>query len=603
MKEAARHFQIERIVSLPRKELWELLSNTDRLNQVIQLPAVDYSPPRTDDPLLVRDARARLRGVIPLRWKEHPFHWVRGEQHAVLRIYDSGPLRRFWGGIRLADAGPEATRLTVFADLTPANAFCNALIPLFAKQSMEKTIAYCEEAVSLRRAGKAQVWPHNPIRAAIDEIVLEPLLVRLAQAPLNAELIPQLAELLRESDDQDVTNLRPKPLSRQWRVTLSEVLRLFLHATKLGLLNLSWRQMCPHCRVSKAEYSTLSQMPGQYDCDLCGLTYDTDFEKYVELRFAVHPQVRAASSAIYCIGGPSSTPHVLAQTSIESSGKATINVGLGGEKLRLRVLRANHILPVGANYAATGPVNYTDDGWEGEITVPDPDGSLNIFNRSGHDIVLALEKQEWDDSAVTAAQITAMREFRELFASEVLAPGQTVGIQSLTLMFSDLCDSTQLYESLGDAPAYGRVRRHFAWMFDIIGRNNGAIVKTIGDSVMAVFQSPEDALRGSIEIQSRVGEFNATLDEGEGICIKIGLHHGPAVAINANERLDYFGRTVNIAARLQNAGGGGDIVISDDFVQRAGVQTILQEKSLEPESFQANLKGIMGVFDLYRVRL
>lgn len=599
----ARHFQIDRTIALPRAELWEVLANTDRLNQVLELPAVSFSAPKQDDTLLVREARGKLRNIIPLSWKEYPFHWVRNEEYAVLRIYNNGPLRRFWGGIRLTEIGPKTTLLSVFADLTAANSFGDLLIPVLAKTSMDKTIGYCVAAVEAYLNGKSPPLPYNRFNSKLNEEALTPLLGRLMQAPVNQRLVSRLATLLREGDDSEISGLRPKPLAWQWNVPLSDVLRLFLHATKLGILNLGWHQMCPHCRVSKAEYSSLSLLSGTFDCDLCGTTYETNFDRFVELRFAVHPYVRPASSGVYCIGGPFATPHIIAQTSIESGEKTTLNVGLNTKDLRLRVLKLNHTLPIGTGYASTGAVSYTSDGWAGEMVIPTPDGTIEVLNRSARPIVLAMEKEDWDTSALTAAQITAFKEFRELFSGEVLAPGQTVKIESLTLLFSDLCDSTQLYENLGDAPAYGSVRRHFAWLFDIIGNYNGAIVKTIGDSVMAVFQSPEDALQASIKIQKNVGELNTLALEDEQISIKIGMHHGPAIAINANDRLDYFGRTVNIAARLQNSGEGGDIIFAEDFANRPGVQSILQNENLLISTFYANLKGIDGVFFLHKVRL
>lgn len=603
MNDEARHFEIVRVVALPRAEVWELLANTDRLNQVLELPTVNFTPPRPEDTLLVREAKAKFRKIIPISWREYPFHWVRYEEYAVQRVYHSGPFRRFYGGIQLDDAGPNATRLKVFADLTPANKLGEAFIPSLAKASLDKTVKYCTDAIAAREQGKERLLPDNRFSSKVNEEMLLPLQKRLEAAPVNAKLIPRLMDLLREGDDNEVSGLRPKPLARQWGVPLNDVLRLFLHATKIGILNLGWHQMCPHCRVSKAEYSTLSELTSTFDCDLCGVSYETNFDRYVELRFGIHQKIRAASAAIYCIGGPFATPHIMAQTSIESGEAARLNVGLSGHKLRLRVLRLNHILPIGDSYASTGPATYTSAGWAADYTVPTPDGSLQILNRSNKPVVLALEKEEWDDLAVTAAQITAMREFRELFSSEVLAPGQTVSIESLTLLFSDLCDSTQLYETIGDAPAYGRVRRHFAWLFDIIGQCNGAIVKTIGDSVMAVFQGPEDAFQAAVHIQKNVGTFNATAAPEEQISVKVGLHHGPAIAINANDRLDYFGRTVNIAARLQNFSHGGDIVFSDEVRQRAGVNSVLEQNSLQVETQRASLKGIQGEFDICRVRL
>ena len=60
-------------------------------------------------------------------------------------------------------------------------------------------------------------------------------------------------------------------------------------------------------------------------------------------------------------------------------------------------------------------------------------------------LAIVLEKREWDDKAVTAARVTAMQEFCDLFSSEVLAPGRQVAVESVTLFFSDLSNSTALY--------------------------------------------------------------------------------------------------------------------------------------------------------------
>ena len=92
-----------------------------------------------------------------------------------------------------------------------------------------------------------------------------------------------------------------------------------------------------------------------------------------------------------------------------------------------------------------------------------------------------LERTVWSDLASTAADVTALQVFRDLFATEVVRPGEEISIGSVTLMFTDLRDSTRLYRKIGDAPAFGRVREHF----EILGKSNaeegGGIVKTMGD--------------------------------------------------------------------------------------------------------------------------
>ena len=156
--------------------------------------------------------------------------------------------------------------------------------------------------------------------------------------------------------------------------------------------------------------------------------------------------------------------------------------------------------------------------------------------------------------ALTADRMATLQAFRDLFSTEVLRPGDEVAIGRVTLLFSDLKGSTALYEAVGDAAAYRLVREHFAYLAAIIREHDGAIVKTIGDAVMAAFHDPLQGLRAAIAMQERVAELQR--EEPRPIVLKLGLHEGPCIAVTLNDRLDYFGQTVNLTARLQGESRG-----------------------------------------------
>ena len=127
-------------------------------------------------------------------------------------------------------------------------------------------------------------------------------------------------------------------------------------------------------------------------------------------------------------------------------------------------------------------------------------------------------------------------------------------------------------------------------------------MKTIGDAVMAVFSRPDGAVQAALEMQEGISAFNRLQHIDPPLVIKIGVHHGPAIAINANNQLDYFGRTVNIAARIQRESIGGDVILTEDIVHQPAVQEALQ-RCPAALAFEAPLKGIEGVFRLYRLTL
>ena len=169
-------------------------------------------------------------------------------------------------------------------------------------------------------------------------------------------------------------------------------------------------------------------------------------------------------------------------------------------------------------------------------------------------------------------------------------------------MFTDLKGSTALYERIGDAAAYHLVRDHFAFLAAEVRASEGAIVKTIGDAVMAAFAEPAAAVRAALAIQAHVAKFNAEhgSEAGRGdIIIKLGLHKGPCIVVTLNERLDYFGGTVNLAARLQGRSDGGDIVLSAALLAEPEVKALLAGHRLSEES--AAIKGFAAPVPYYRI--
>jgi class 3 adenylate cyclase len=179
------------------------------------------------------------------------------------------------------------------------------------------------------------------------------------------------------------------------------------------------------------------------------------------------------------------------------------------------------------------------------------------------------------------------------------------------LLFSDLRGSTALYQKIGDANAYHLVRDHFAFMAKAIRDHEGAIVKTIGDAVMAAFARPEDGLAAAIEIQRDVAGFNRDhpIEDGPdgssgAIAIKLGLHQGPCIVVTFNDRLDYFGSTVNLAARLQGQSKGGDIILSTELAADPAVAPMLQHlqaDGIAAQLDQAALKGFDRPLPFHRL--
>jgi class 3 adenylate cyclase len=120
---------------------------------------------------------------------------------------------------------------------------------------------------------------------------------------------------------------------------------------------------------------------------------------------------------------------------------------------------------------------------------------------------------------------------------------------------------------------------------------HGAIVKTIGDAIMANFTQPVEAVRAGLEMLGGLRQLNQASPYG-GLVLKIGIHKGAAIAVTLNNRIDYFGQSVNIASRVQGSAGGDEIYLTEEIYASPGVQELLQEQGCRVEPLVIELRGV-----------
>ncbi len=201
---------------------------------------------------------------------------------------------------------------------------------------------------------------------------------------------------------------------------------------------------------------------------------------------------------------------------------------------------------------------------------------------------------------LTAKRMLSNQTFRDVFKADNLNADQRLKITSLTFLFTDLKGSTALYERVGDLAAFDLVRAHFRSLIDIIAAEKGAVVKTIGDAVMATFVRPEHALAAGLKMRAAMDKLNSERSSND-LVVKIGIHEGPCLAVMLNERQDYFGQTVNIAARVQSLSTSQEIHVTAPVIDAPGVAMILQKEALKPIQKQAALRGIADKMVVYEI--
>jgi class 3 adenylate cyclase len=580
----------------PPAEIWPIMADTARFNEAAALPkhAIEEIPQSDGSVLYLGRLK---RGPFTLQWREKPVNWVHAQWFEHCREFRNGPFRSLCAALELSPEGA-GSRGVYSVTVVPANLLGSAILAggFFSKagRTFGKLAA---EANRFALGQRAEPFDHAvPVVTPEISRRVDAMVAAIDATPNGHGLVRKLADLLFKAQEVDLWQIRPLKLARDWQVAARAAIELCLQAVKSGLLELHWDLLCPRCRVAKVSTAALDRLPTGAHCSTCNIDYGRDFSRNVEASFRPSASVRPIAGGQYCLFGPMSTPHIKVHVTLDAGESRDVPVQLPAGDYRLRTLEPGPEQAIAWDGGGFPEVIVDDVSLH--AGPPAPAGSVRLTNRSRRLLTLIVEERAWVKDALTADRVTALQAFRDLFASETLRPGDDVGIGEITLLFTDLKGSTGFYERVGDARAYHVVREHFAFLAARIREHDGAIVKTIGDAVMAAFVDPGNAVRAALSIQEKVADFNAG-HGGEAIVIKLGLHKGPCIAVTLNERLDYFGSTVNLAARLQAQSIGGDIVLSRVLAEDPAVAAALNGRQRAEEA--ATIKGFERPVSFLRV--
>lgn len=603
MRYSEFHYRWEWHLKGSPEALWPFVTDTNRINQDAGVPPITQQagPGR----------RLRLTRLgMTIEWEEEPFKWVRPHRFGMIRRYTRGPVAevRVLGDLT---PGPDGgTRLIYQIWARPKSALGLVAIPvqigLLGGRAFSAAFRHCDEQLAEGEMTRTSGGVHVKFAPGGRERLraLHDALVKQGAAP---DLVARLIAAIEHVHDCDAAKFRPYALADQWRVHRRSVLELFLLATRAGLLDLCWEVLCPLCRGATEENSSLRTLDARAHCANCNFDFTANFDRLVEVTFRPNPTVREIDDATYCVGAPQLPPHIVAQQLLRPGEVRALALPLreGRYRLRTATLHGERILSVVPEGQAEVTFRASESGWPAEELRLSAHPTIHLENPTRSEQIFILEETAWSDQILTAADIIMLQMFRDLFASEVLRPGETISVGSVTILFTDLRGSTRLYRQIGDAPACGRVLDHFAVLREAVAQENGTVVKTIGDAIMAAFRSPASALRAIIHAQEVLASpTEPHAESAPPLVLKAGIHYGPCITVTFNDHLDYFGSTVNIAARLERLSLGGDVVISSIVRSDPEVAAFLhrQDSNLSTQPFEAMLTGFdEESFELWRV--
>ena len=435
---------------------------------------------------------------------------------------------------------------------------------------------------------------------------------------------PSIERLVKNAPDHELNRINALDLAAREGLDEERVIAALLHAAQLGLFEMSWNVMCPGCSGVLDANTTLKTLDqAEYSCALCAAGYEMTLDNMVEVTFTVSPRVRKIAAhtpdelsvpeyyrQVFWSTGidlPAEYEKLLEEVTLDAvelppGERAILSLQLPAEFLivfdpvthaaqfidvkgeptrerqSLSLVFNNVRAPTGTMELRPGPLRLTLENRSHLRVLP----GVWIAGHALHEL-LGRRKP-----VLSAKRLLTNQSFRDIYRTDTLAIDQRLKIMSLTFLFTDLKGSTELYEKVGDLVAFDLVKEHFRVLNEIIASEAGAVVKTIGDAVMATFATPDRAVAAAIRVRDAIAGLGEER-EHPSLLLKMGIHEGPCLAVTLNDRQDYFGQTVNIAARVQGLAASRSILATGQVVENAQASALLATKGLEPTLRRATL--------------
>jgi class 3 adenylate cyclase len=509
----------------------------------------------------------RVAGMA-LRWREHPYEWIEGSRHVVLRVFDRGVLRWYVAEVQLERTASGGTKLRNTIRLEPRGLLARVLsrweIGVRYRRRLDKVYTRVDRI--LAAGPRPEIDPidggmqlSGAARARIDQAAEQ-----LAAANVDERASEALVTYLLHASDQDIARIRPIELASKFGVPEDAMIDTCLHAAKLGIVAMVWDVICPSCRIPSSVIESLAKIEEHARCRSCNIGFDVDFSRAIELAFRASPEIRAVETRTYCIGGPAHFPHVAAQVRLAPDERFALPLSLapGFYLLRSPQLPRTHELRV----TASGGVRRIDIVLGDRAELPPltaGDQLLTLVNPTARELVVRVERAGDRAFALTAARVMACASFRELFPDQSLAPGRLMAVTQATLVVAQVDNAQALFRELGDSKAFPVAARFFEQVATLARDYGGSLVNTFGGLALAGFERPGPAVDAALALHAALAAHPLTKD----LACRVAVHRGPMMALTQAGRLDYFGQNVELALALAQTTPPGLVAVTSAVSQ------------------------------------
>lgn len=567
------HFDLE----VQPEQLWPYIINTNQLNKDLGFPVIEYSE---ENGALIGKAG---KGDYFQSWLELPWEWNYCQSLSRYRYFTAGPLQYNRISTFIQKIDEKNVRLYVYIGSIGSHPAAEKVMAIFFEKFASR---YAEVFRGYEQEILHGAEPEHSYFSQEHQDKLNKCVKAFQDLGLNWRLAKKFFEYIFSANEIDLYRIRILSLANLWKVDKEELLEICLYAVKLGFLLLTWDTICPHCRGPRSENPYLAEVPINGKCDVCKIEFDNNTENSIEVVFHVHPSLREIKKIYYCSGEAHEKQHIKLQQYLQKkTDEINVQTNVPHAKYRSRIIGDADVRPFIKESTQTTETG--KDHWE-----------FKLKNPFDNDKIFVLENLAWDQrSILRPAMLFNNTVFRELFPDETMPLDLNLEIGKQTIMLIDISHSSDFYLTFGDINAFKEIRKIFVYLSELAKKFHGAVFKTMGDGCLISFNSPNEALNAMLYLEHKKAQLETTLS------YKISIHTGNCLAVNFNNKIDYFGNIINFVSKIQYGADAGDIIISETLLNEEHVQKHLKELNIDYSDISIHHPSMNAPIHAYKLKI
>lgn len=536
-------------------QIWPYLIDTSKMNKDLGLPPwkeiTQKGELHASTVTLGRDQE----------WIEKPWIWQHERELQNHRVYSKGWMTEQRGVFTVHPTAHGCT-VGIYFCWGFRTIFSKALFAMAAPMLKKKFAEFFKSKEALISASSNQMADlmlaklEERKKIAADQ--RKDLKELFSQEGVWTEPLEKFLEYLLHEDELDLDRIHLKKVAGLLKVDIHDLFEATAILLRHGLLSLTWDVICPHCRGATASEVKLAEIQTKNNCEACEVEFSIDQEESVEIVFHLTEKLRTIPKQVYCAAEPAKKKHIKLFQNVAGRTQRKFDLNLPPGRYRLRAKKVAKLFQFEVSDDATNNQIQWDTqlGNSDKLKLRSPI-NLQLENSLSEETYITAEEAWWFRDHLFPGEVLSSPALREFFSKDHLNMGVKLNVGNQVLVFTDIVGSTPMYKEVGDARAFTLVQKHYTEISQLITENDGVIVKFIGDAVMASFLDMEAAFRACVQIHQK---FSPERTDSP-IKLRVSMHRGPVLCANLNVGLDFFGTTVNNAAKIQKWANAHQIAV------------------------------------------